>query len=85
MRQICNSTEVDIFVIEQILAFNSSPNMIRKVKKLSNFQTNCITMFFIIKYSFGKLRPIFTLNSKHFYLKLYSDNLYIVVVTCNFL
>ena len=38
--------------VEQMLAFTSSPNMVKEVKYLSpKFQTNCLTMCYVIEYS----------------------------------
>ena len=38
--------------VEQLLTFTSSPNMVREVKKyVSKFQTNWMTMFYVIEYS----------------------------------
>ena len=36
---------------EQILAFASHPNMVKKSKEsISKFQANCVTMFYVIEY-----------------------------------
>ena len=37
------------FIVEQVLALTSSTNLVREVIELvSKFQTNCITMFYVI-------------------------------------
>ena len=39
-------------ISEQLLAFASSPNMVREVKKsVTKFETYCMTMFYVIEYS----------------------------------
>ena len=75
------------FIVEQILAFTSSPNMVRKVKNLPlNLQSrdavqSLFTLFIVLMWI---VRPIPSLNSKQFHQDLYLNNLYIVDVTCNF-
>ena len=35
-------------IVEQILGFALSTNLVREVKRIFQFQTNCITNFYII-------------------------------------
>ena len=68
----------------QILAFASHPNMVREVKKyVSKFQANCVTRFHVIEHFHLDCQIHFSLNSKEFYQKLYSNSLNIVDTTCH--
>ena len=73
-------------IVEQLLVLISNPSMVKKVKICLQFQANCLTMFYNIKYchldslihSIAKLQ---TVLSK----KLYSDSLHVVDITFHFL
>ena len=59
-------------ILEQILAFASSPNMFREIQNLSpHFQTNCVMMFYVIEFLVWIVASILSLNSKQFHKKLY--------------
>ena len=70
----------------QILAFASFPNMIRKVKnQYPNFKSITGRCFALLNILIWIVRSILSLNYKKFNQKLYSNNLYIVDITCHFL
>ena len=58
-------------IVEQILAFGWRYNMVREVKTCSKFQTNCMAIFYVIKYChLDSLRSVLLLNSKRLHQKL---------------
>ena len=73
-------------ILEQILAFASRHNMVREVKDLSpDFKQIACRYFKQMNILIWIVRFIFSLTSKQFYQKLYSDSLYIVDITCHIL
>ena len=73
-------------IVELILAFDSSPNMVREVKNMSpNFKQIASQFFALLNILTPIVRPILSLNSKQFHQKLYPDTLYIVDITFNLL
>ena len=69
-------------IVEQTLAFTSSPNMVREKKNLSpNFKQIAWRSFTLLNILVWIVRSILSLNSKQFHKKLYSDSLYMVNIT----
>ena len=66
-------------ILEQILAFASSPDMGRQIKYLPpNFKQVARQYFKLLNILIWIVRSIFSLNSKQFHQKLYSNSLDIV-------
>ena len=69
-------------IAERVVVFPSHPNMVREVKYLKQIAWRYFTLLNI---SVWIVRSILTLTSKQLHQKLYSDNFYIVDITCRFL
>ena len=74
-------------IAEQILAFASSPNMVREVKKLPpNFKNITLKCFTLMNIPIWIVRFILLVKLYvKFHQKLYSNNLYIVDIIRHFL
>ena len=73
-------------IVKQILAFDSSPNFVRKVKTVSqNLKQITSRCFTLLKILIRIIRLILSLNSKQFHQTLHLNSLHIVDINCNFL
>ena len=73
-------------IVEQILAFAASTNLIREVKNNSpNFKQITWRCFELLNVLIGIERTILSLNFKQFRQTLHSDSLVVVNITCYFL
>ena len=64
--------------------FTSSPNVVREVKSMSPSFKHFAWYFTLLSILIWIARSVLSLNSKQFYQKLYSNNFYMVDVTCHF-
>ena len=70
-------------ILEQVLAFASSLNMVIAVKDLSpNFEQIAWLYFNLLSILIWIVWSIFSLNSRQFQQKLCSNSLHIVELTC---
>ena len=71
-----DNIKLDFLIVEQIIAFASSPNMVREVKNLPpNFKQIASQFFTLLNILILIVRSILSLNSKQFHQELYSKSL----------
>ena len=72
-------------IVGHVLAFASSPEMVREVKNLSpSFNQIVGRSFTLLNILILIVMSILLISSKQFHQALYSDNLYIVDIICHF-
>ena len=73
-------------IVEQIRAFDSSPNMVREVENLPlNFKQGTSRCFTLLNILIRIIKPILSLNTKQFHQKLYLNSLCKFDMTLQFL
>ena len=48
MPKTYDKIKVELVIVEQTLAFNSSTNLLEKLRCISKFQTNCMAVLYVI-------------------------------------